>query len=455
MRSARHWIITTLCSVLAWGLVSCSNGGKPEAVDPRASVYEPTPPHPQEVGEHLVGPIVYTVDARSKDLWMYFDFSRGAVVAVQDPKSDAWDLAFQRYVIRTNGGDTNPAGRAALLSVAGDFATVTRVPEHAAFTSDIRAKNRLYSANPVIEKWYTYSYLANVLAPKRVVYVVRTQDGKYAKMRILSYYCKESASGCLTFEYVYQGDGSTNLAAPLQQVSQHPPQRVGMDHIFGGQLALAEVKVDPFAQVERPFRELGVGLPLLRQARDEGAGFEVNVQEGFQKGIKLQMGWAINGPEAVTLTESGRHKHSPVSAGIRPARIRRTPAGVYAQRAWRQCAAHVCGGESRPRQVLALPSPGLSPAFPPIGGDSRIVLEGIAHFQGTLRWDQFWEHREGVKPARREQFLAHLTQPDPHRPREVFPLPACRVQAPLQAFSDFYNIAAASTSWAGEAAQRG
>jgi hypothetical protein len=167
------------------------------------------------VGQHLVGPVVYTIDARSKEVWMYFDFSRGAVVAVQDPKTDDWDLAVQRYVIKTNGGATNPAGHSALLGLEKhEFATLTRVPEEADFVSDVRTKNRLYSFNPVIDKWYNYSYLANVLAPKPVVYIVRTQDGKYAKMRLLSYYCKGGEAGCLTFEYVYQGDGSTNLAAP-------------------------------------------------------------------------------------------------------------------------------------------------------------------------------------------------------------------------------------------------
>jgi hypothetical protein len=65
-----------------------------------------------------------------------------------------------------------------------------------------------------MEKWFDYSYLANVLAPKSFVYLVRTHDGKYAKMRILSYYCVNKSAGCLTFEYVYQGDGSTNLAEP-------------------------------------------------------------------------------------------------------------------------------------------------------------------------------------------------------------------------------------------------
>jgi len=146
---------------------------------------------------------------------MYFDFARGSVVAVQEPKTDAWDLTFQRYVIKTNGGQTNPTGHGALLSLGErDFAAVTKVPDKAEFLSDIHPKNRPASYNPVMEKWFNYSYLANVLAPKPFVYLVRTHDGKYAKMRLLSYYCVNKSAGCLTFEYVYQGDGSMNLAEP-------------------------------------------------------------------------------------------------------------------------------------------------------------------------------------------------------------------------------------------------
>jgi hypothetical protein len=225
MCRSRYGLVLSLCvSCLLW-LVSCG-GETTHQADPTASIYKPTPPQPQEVGRRLVGPIVYTIDARSKEVWMYFDFSRGAVVPVQDPKVDEWDLAFQRYVIKTNGGATNPAGHSALLALEKhDFATLTRVPDDANFVSDVRPKNRLSSYNLLIDKWYNYSYLANVLAPKPVVYVVRTQDGKYAKLRILSYYCKEQVAGCLTFEYVYQGDGGTNLAAPASQVSQHLEKR--------------------------------------------------------------------------------------------------------------------------------------------------------------------------------------------------------------------------------------
>jgi len=201
------WIVVLL-------LVGCST----ETVnsdDPTAATYQPTPPQPQAVGARLVGPIVYTVDARSRDVWMYFDFARGSVVAVQEPKTDSWDLTFQRYVMKTNGGQTNPTGQGALLSLRErNFAAVTQVPDKAEFISDVHPKNRPSSYNPVLEKWFNYSYLANVLAPKPLVYLVRTHDSKYAKMRLRSYYCANKSAGCLTFEYVYQGDGSTNLAAP-------------------------------------------------------------------------------------------------------------------------------------------------------------------------------------------------------------------------------------------------
>jgi heme-binding HmuY-like protein len=201
------WIISLI-------LVGCGSGTV-TSHDPTSSTYQPTPPQPQEVGARLVGPIVYTVDARSSDVWMYFDFARSSVVTVQEPKTEAWDLAFKRYVIKTNGGETNSAGQGALLSMKErDFAAITTVPEKAEFIRDVHPKNRPSSYNPVIEKWFDYSYLANVLVPKPLVYLVRTHDGKYVKLQILSYYCANKSAGCLTFEYVYQGDGSPRLAAP-------------------------------------------------------------------------------------------------------------------------------------------------------------------------------------------------------------------------------------------------
>jgi hypothetical protein len=47
-----------------------------------------------------------------------------------------------------------------------------------------------------------------VLSPKPHVWAVRTADGRYAKIQLVSYYCPRSQPACLTFRYIYQGDGS-------------------------------------------------------------------------------------------------------------------------------------------------------------------------------------------------------------------------------------------------------
>lgn len=209
-----------LCALLPGG---CSGEATSAATDNNNSTdkadatYKPTTPQLTEVGTQLIGPHIYTVDARSKEVWMYFDFSRASVVAVQDPKTDDWDLAFRRHAIRSNGGATNAAGQAALLSLSGqNFEAVKQVPADADFKPDARTTQRPFAFNPVLDRWYNYSYLSNVLVPKPFVYLLRTQDGKYAKLRILSYYCDGNISGCITFEYVYQGNGSLQLAPAAQ-----------------------------------------------------------------------------------------------------------------------------------------------------------------------------------------------------------------------------------------------
>jgi HmuY protein len=52
-----------------------------------------------------------------------------------------------------------------------------------------------------------------LLEPDPVTFVLRTADGRYAKLRVLSYYCPGPEPGCLTIEYSFQGNGSRRLEA--------------------------------------------------------------------------------------------------------------------------------------------------------------------------------------------------------------------------------------------------
>jgi hypothetical protein len=165
-----------------------------------------------DVGERLVGPILYTLDARASEQWTFFDFSRGSVVEVPHQFGVDWDLAFQRHKILANGGATNPKGRGAILNLGEvAFDEVIEAPVEGYVEDTIASINpeRITTENLAIKAWYHYNFLTHVLQPKANVYAIRTADGKYTKMRLVSYYCDGGqASGCFTIEYVYQGDGS-------------------------------------------------------------------------------------------------------------------------------------------------------------------------------------------------------------------------------------------------------
>lgn len=172
---------------------------------PAVDAFQVTPPAPREVGGALVGPIRYTVDASSEAAWRYFDFSRGSLVTPTGPLD--WDLAFRRFHIIANGGAGfgGHGGIANLGNVAFDSVTVAPASGYSASTAGRD------STNAAVARWYNYSWSSHLLKPKPAVWVVRTADGRYARVRIVSYYCTGARPGCVTFEYVYQGSGSRDF----------------------------------------------------------------------------------------------------------------------------------------------------------------------------------------------------------------------------------------------------
>lgn len=79
--------------------------------------------------------------------------------------------------------------------------------------------------------------------------------------------------------------------------------------------------------------------------------------------------------------------------------------------------------------------------FPPAYGESRRVLERV-RLNGTSSWGQFLDHREEIKPAARDAFVANLARLDPEAPWAAFPLRALSVRAPIGLFYAHYGLAA-------------
>ncbi|MBI2207627.1 MAG: HmuY family protein [Candidatus Rokubacteria bacterium] len=168
--------------------------------------YEPTPPRPRDAGTALVGPVLYTVDATDTHRRRHFSFRVGATVDATP--ATGWDLAFRRYEIIANGG-RGFLGRGGARDLgAVDFDSVATVPADGYTENEGRNDPR----NTALTRWYAYGFFSHLLEPKGHVWAIRTADGRYAKMEIVSYYCPGSRPGCVTLRYVFQGDGSTAVA---------------------------------------------------------------------------------------------------------------------------------------------------------------------------------------------------------------------------------------------------
>ena len=141
---------------------------------------------------------VENIDASGDD-YTYFSLRENKVVAVADEKADAWDLAFKGAEIKVNG-------MAQYVDEA--FEDLDEAPADGYVPGDALPRG---SGNG----WFLYQADVHVVipVPDRVL-VVKTKDGKYAKVQILSYY-KDSPDGTpsgparfYTIRYVFQPDGS-------------------------------------------------------------------------------------------------------------------------------------------------------------------------------------------------------------------------------------------------------
>ncbi len=76
------------------------------------------------------GAAVQIVNARDNDVWIYFDLETFSIVSPADPLSDpVWDVAFQRFKVKTNGGVSGSAGVAVATLKAADFLTAVAPPD--------------------------------------------------------------------------------------------------------------------------------------------------------------------------------------------------------------------------------------------------------------------------------------------------------------------------------------
>ncbi len=146
------------------------------------------------------------------DRYTLFSFSKGAVVPAGKMDTDQWDLGFKGTSIIVNGGKERK-GKGAAGMVTAVFDAVDKLPDGLTWATDEPGgKTAIPSGSG--NGWYEYVFTTHEIKPlpNRVLFV-KTADGKFAKVEILSYYRDvegetDSPGRYYTFRYVYQPNGS-------------------------------------------------------------------------------------------------------------------------------------------------------------------------------------------------------------------------------------------------------
>ncbi|QTE23831.1 HmuY family protein [Polaribacter cellanae] len=207
MRNLKSILVLAFFAIIA---TSCSKNEEP-TVEPVVSkkatnIYAPA------TSDRSVNPPV------ESGKFTKFSFKTGTVVT-----DNSWDIAFRATTILVNGGkkiglvdEPERTGDGALALETSTFGSILEAPTNNNFKQDAPGAYALLTGSN--NGWYSYSgpptHTISPIAGK--VLVIKTNDGHYAKVEILSYYkdsdsSKPANARYYTFNYVYnpnKGDKS-------------------------------------------------------------------------------------------------------------------------------------------------------------------------------------------------------------------------------------------------------
>ena len=141
------------------------------------------------------------VDASDNDIWLAFDFESGEQV---DSDGDSWDISFQRFKIKSNGGISGDGAVAVAVLDGEDFEALEHAPDgeyvEDADDGDDEDEDPDF-AFLTGDGWYAYDPADHTLSPRDAVYVVRTAEESFFKVEMLGYYDDAGTSGYPTFAW--------------------------------------------------------------------------------------------------------------------------------------------------------------------------------------------------------------------------------------------------------------
>ncbi len=173
--------------------------------------------------------------------WTYFSFAKGdtvgtgvanAITGSEWSERTDWDLAFLINNVRTNSGTSGEGQGGAYYAETADFQSVNGAKIEG-YTVDTNVDNIMYNMPPIpgvgmdtvsvnaeLATWTTPNEADKTFDVNPRIFVVKTADGKYAKIYLKSITTdpQNPRTGRLvTMEYFYQPDGSRFLGTVIEE----------------------------------------------------------------------------------------------------------------------------------------------------------------------------------------------------------------------------------------------
>jgi hypothetical protein len=164
------------------------------------------------------------LDASSSSDWHYYSFEQKKFVgtASESPENNTqygavsnWDIALQRYFIRTNSGEFTSIGSKGGIYICGSqttFESLNKIPSDTQFTEDASiTSSGMGGTTTVVRSLATSVVLqtdeeGNLVMPPvylpAPVYIFRSADGEhYYKVQFTQYQNDEGATGHIKFKF--------------------------------------------------------------------------------------------------------------------------------------------------------------------------------------------------------------------------------------------------------------
>ncbi|MEG0891159.1 MAG: HmuY family protein [Bacteroidales bacterium] len=172
------------------------------------------------------------IETKSYETWTYFSFEKGVIGTYKEGEfnyknNTTWDIAFHRWDVRTNSGESGIGkGGAFLTNYGGDLKVDmwSTMPSKGEFITDASIKTYMaipnmnsedgadqrviVPANTILAKWLTV--VMTSIPPKYALlnkaFVVRTANGKHAAISFTNYMNDKAVKGYVNFDYIYPLD---------------------------------------------------------------------------------------------------------------------------------------------------------------------------------------------------------------------------------------------------------